>query len=190
MCTCSRSAMWRRATRSRCNQALQWRSPIFNGRGTLRIPLTVGDIYGRSGLPDSDRLISQGRTSCISALRLSWVRHNGVRQMVYRLRSLCGRSMTGGAPCFIMPTATTSPTMSSLCSVPIEWRHTAPHRRATDPGDGRHTSASAASEFRLEFRPAAAKRACMPRCRHSGAAGLWGAVGHSQMPQPPQPPQR
>src|SRR5262245_12212043 len=28
----------------------------LNGRGQLRIPLTVGDIYGRSGLPDSDDL--------------------------------------------------------------------------------------------------------------------------------------
>ncbi|HUD87757.1 MAG TPA: VIT domain-containing protein [Xanthobacteraceae bacterium] len=29
----------------------------LNGRGRLRIPLTVGDIYGRSGLSDSDALI-------------------------------------------------------------------------------------------------------------------------------------
>lgn len=29
----------------------------LNGRGRLRIPLTVGDIYGRSGLADSDDLI-------------------------------------------------------------------------------------------------------------------------------------
>jgi hypothetical protein len=28
----------------------------LNGRGYMRIPLTVGDIYGRSGLPDSDDL--------------------------------------------------------------------------------------------------------------------------------------
>src|SRR5262245_35456091 len=32
----------------------------LNGRGQLRIPLTVGDIYGRSGLPDSDDLIHGG----------------------------------------------------------------------------------------------------------------------------------
>lgn len=32
----------------------------LNGRGTLRIPLTVGDIYGRSGLPDSDDLAQGG----------------------------------------------------------------------------------------------------------------------------------
>ena len=31
-----------------------------NGSGCLRIPLTVGDIYGRSGLPDSDDLRSGG----------------------------------------------------------------------------------------------------------------------------------
>lgn len=31
-----------------------------NGRGRLRIPLTVGDIYGNSGLPDSDVLIHGG----------------------------------------------------------------------------------------------------------------------------------
>jgi hypothetical protein len=29
-------------------------------RGQIRIPLTVGDIYGRSGLPDSDDLLSGG----------------------------------------------------------------------------------------------------------------------------------
>jgi hypothetical protein len=29
-------------------------------RGQLRIPLTVGDIYGRSGLPDSDDLVTGG----------------------------------------------------------------------------------------------------------------------------------
>src|SRR5258705_5522589 len=33
---------------------------IVDGRGGLRIPLTVGDIYGRSGLPDSDDLIQGG----------------------------------------------------------------------------------------------------------------------------------
>ena len=32
----------------------------LNGRGALRIPLTVGDIYGRSGLPDSDDLAHGG----------------------------------------------------------------------------------------------------------------------------------
>jgi hypothetical protein len=32
----------------------------LNGRAQLRIPLTVGDIYGRSGLPDSDELIHGG----------------------------------------------------------------------------------------------------------------------------------
>ena len=31
-----------------------------NGSARLRIPLTVGDIYGRSGLPDSDDLRSGG----------------------------------------------------------------------------------------------------------------------------------
>src|SRR5262245_49452040 len=33
---------------------------MAGGRGCLRIPLTVGDIYGRSGLPDSDELIHGG----------------------------------------------------------------------------------------------------------------------------------
>jgi len=32
----------------------------LSGRGTLRIPLTVGDIFGRSGLPDSDDLAHGG----------------------------------------------------------------------------------------------------------------------------------
>jgi hypothetical protein len=32
----------------------------LNGRAQLRIPLTVGDIYGRSGLPDSDDLTHGG----------------------------------------------------------------------------------------------------------------------------------
>jgi hypothetical protein len=32
----------------------------LDGRGRLRIPLTVGDIYGRSGLSDSDALIHGG----------------------------------------------------------------------------------------------------------------------------------
>jgi hypothetical protein len=32
----------------------------LNGRATLRIPLTVGDIYGHSGLPDSDELVHGG----------------------------------------------------------------------------------------------------------------------------------
>jgi len=32
----------------------------LNGRAQLRIPLTVGDIYGRSGLPDSDDLTRGG----------------------------------------------------------------------------------------------------------------------------------
>src|SRR5438552_2083270 len=32
----------------------------LNGRGTLRIPLTVGDIYCRPGLPDSDDLAHGG----------------------------------------------------------------------------------------------------------------------------------
>jgi hypothetical protein len=32
----------------------------LNGRAQLRIPLTVGDIYGRSGLPDSDDLAYGG----------------------------------------------------------------------------------------------------------------------------------
>src|SRR5258708_2480456 len=32
----------------------------LDGRGMLRIPLTVGDIYGRSGLPDSDDLAHGG----------------------------------------------------------------------------------------------------------------------------------
>ncbi|MGB6538889.1 MAG: VIT domain-containing protein [Xanthobacteraceae bacterium] len=36
--------------------------PLINveGRGRLRIPLTVGDVYGRSGLSDSDDLIHGG----------------------------------------------------------------------------------------------------------------------------------
>jgi hypothetical protein len=33
----------------------------IDGRARLRIPLTVGDIYGRSGLPDSDDLMHGGR---------------------------------------------------------------------------------------------------------------------------------
>jgi hypothetical protein len=33
----------------------------IDGRGTLRIPLTVGDIYGRSTLPDSDDLVHGGQ---------------------------------------------------------------------------------------------------------------------------------
>lgn len=39
-----------------------WTMTLTNveGRATLRIPLTVGDIYGRSRLPDSDDLISGG----------------------------------------------------------------------------------------------------------------------------------
>jgi hypothetical protein len=32
----------------------------LDGRGALRIPLSVGDIYGRSGLPDSDDLVHGG----------------------------------------------------------------------------------------------------------------------------------
>jgi hypothetical protein len=39
-----------------------WTTTLTNlkGRGQLRIPLTVGDIYGRSGLPDSDDLTYGG----------------------------------------------------------------------------------------------------------------------------------
>ena len=33
---------------------------LVDGVGRLRIPLTVGDIYGRSGLPDSDDLVAGG----------------------------------------------------------------------------------------------------------------------------------
>src|SRR5215468_3473268 len=33
----------------------------LDGRGALRIPLTVGDIYGRSGLPDLDDLAHGGK---------------------------------------------------------------------------------------------------------------------------------
>jgi Vault protein inter-alpha-trypsin domain len=33
---------------------------FIGGRGQIRIPLTVGDIYGRSGLPDSDDLVTGG----------------------------------------------------------------------------------------------------------------------------------
>lgn len=33
---------------------------MIDGRGFLRIPLTVGDIYGRSSLPDSDDLLHGG----------------------------------------------------------------------------------------------------------------------------------
>ena len=36
----------------------------LNGRGRLRIPLTVGDIYGRSGLADSDDLIHGAPVQC------------------------------------------------------------------------------------------------------------------------------
>jgi Vault protein inter-alpha-trypsin domain len=39
----------------------------LNGRRTLRIPLTVGDIYGRSGLPDLDNL-AHGSTLPIADL--------------------------------------------------------------------------------------------------------------------------
>lgn len=38
-----------------------WAMPL-DGRGRLRIPLTVGDIYGRSPLADSDDLLHGGRT--------------------------------------------------------------------------------------------------------------------------------
>jgi hypothetical protein len=40
-----------------------WALTLTNvdGRAHLRIPLTVGDIYGRSGLPDSDDLVHGGR---------------------------------------------------------------------------------------------------------------------------------
>jgi hypothetical protein len=39
-----------------------WALTLTNieGRGRLRIPLTVGDIYGRSALPDSDDLVHGG----------------------------------------------------------------------------------------------------------------------------------
>lgn len=39
-----------------------WRLPTsaWGGRARLRIPLTVGDVYGRSSLPDSDALIHGG----------------------------------------------------------------------------------------------------------------------------------
>ena len=42
---------------------LVWALTLTNidGRGTLRIPLTVGDIYGRSTLPDSDDLVHGGQ---------------------------------------------------------------------------------------------------------------------------------
>jgi hypothetical protein len=36
----------------------------LNGRGRLRIPLTVGDIYGRSGLADCDDLIHGAPVQC------------------------------------------------------------------------------------------------------------------------------
>jgi hypothetical protein len=43
--------------------SLSWALTLTNvdGRAHLRIPLTVGDIYGRSGLPDSDDLLHGGR---------------------------------------------------------------------------------------------------------------------------------
>jgi hypothetical protein len=41
----------------------------LDGRGRLRIPLTVGDVYGRSGLSDSDALIHGGPQQ-IGTLRL------------------------------------------------------------------------------------------------------------------------
>jgi len=39
-----------------------WAMPVtqVDGRGVVRIPLTVGDIYGRSGLPDCDELMPGG----------------------------------------------------------------------------------------------------------------------------------
>src|SRR5262249_5484706 len=39
-----------------------WTMTLTNigGRGHLRIPLTVGHVYGRSGLPDSDDLVHGG----------------------------------------------------------------------------------------------------------------------------------
>ena len=39
-----------------------WSMPltVVGARGTLRIPLTAGHVYGRSGLPDSDELIVGG----------------------------------------------------------------------------------------------------------------------------------
>jgi hypothetical protein len=42
----------------------------INGRGRLRIPLTVGEIYGRSGLPDSDDL-NHGGQNPAADLRVS-----------------------------------------------------------------------------------------------------------------------
>ncbi len=41
----------------------------LNGRGHMRIPLPVGDIYGRSGLPDSSR--DHGRQGSAVQLMLS-----------------------------------------------------------------------------------------------------------------------
>jgi hypothetical protein len=42
------------------NRGLAMTLTNLNGRAQLRIPLTVGDIYGRSGLPDSDDLTYGG----------------------------------------------------------------------------------------------------------------------------------
>ncbi|MGE0716791.1 MAG: VIT domain-containing protein [Alphaproteobacteria bacterium] len=46
----------------------EWAMPLSfsGGRGRLRIPLTVGDVYGRAGLADSDALIHGGPVTSAS----------------------------------------------------------------------------------------------------------------------------
>jgi hypothetical protein len=46
----------------------------------------------------------------------------------------------------------------------------------------RSTFRPAEQRFRLEFRNAAAKPACVPRYQRTCAAGRWGAVGNPQFP--------
>ena len=58
--TCCRSHILRRGRRCEIRSAWVTTLTHANGRASLRIPLTVGDIYGRSGLSDSDDLIHGG----------------------------------------------------------------------------------------------------------------------------------
>jgi hypothetical protein len=63
----------------------------LNGRGTLRIPLTVGDIYGRSGLPDSDDLAHGGTLPLAEALVFLIVERQGSDHDQPRNRGLIPR---------------------------------------------------------------------------------------------------
>lgn len=61
----------------------------LGGRAHLRIPLTVGDIYGRSSLPEADDLLHDGATGTAGAAELTVHCANGVP-------SLAGGSFEGG----------------------------------------------------------------------------------------------